>query len=435
MKRRDLLKAAGATSIATLTGYTATATAKTQTTNTQKKPTARVVIVGGGTGGLSVAKIIKRANPEIEVTVVERNYFYTTCFGSNWILDDLVTMEDITFNYKKLFDKHQINVIHDEVIGVNIDKQQVNLSTRSKPLEYDRLIVSPGISFRWDAIEGHDERTSFLVPHAWKAGHETMILKEQLDAMPEDGTMVMASPPNPSRCPPGPYERASLIAAYMKREKPKAKLIILDAKDRFSKQDLFKDGWRKKYGFETDNATIEWVSKSWGGEVARIDPMKKELVTKEGETIKADVINYIPPQKASMTAVRMGLVNDSGWCPIDPTTFESSLIPNIHVLGDACLSGPMAKSAFVANSQAMACGSAVVSLLAGDTPRSEAFITNQCFSLISEHHAISVVEAYKAQSEGVKLLSSGLFPKNGKYAAEANAARGWYLGMAGAMFD
>ncbi len=345
MKRRNLLKLSAVAGAAVLTGCTVT-----PSVNTKKPSTARVVVVGGGPGGISVAKNIKRSNPEIEVTLVERNAKYSTCFGSNWVFADIKAMEDITFNYHNLSNKHGVNVIHDEVIGVDIDTQQVKLAT-GKPLSYDRLVVSPGISFRWDMIEGHDETTTFMVPHAWQAGHETLMLKAQLDAMPENGTMVLATPPNPFRCPPGPYERASMIAKFMKANKPKAKLVILDAKDKFSKQGLFTAGWEHEYGFNTDNSIIEWVSKSNGGDVARIDPRKKELITADGETIKADVINYVPAQKASMTAVRLGLADDSGWCPIDHQTFESKLVPNIHVLGDASISSPMPKSAFAADSQ------------------------------------------------------------------------------------
>lgn len=428
MKRRDLIKLGALASASILTGCVSA-----PTVSTKKSAAARVVVVGGGPGGLAAARAVKRTSPEVEVTLVERNADYSTCFGSNWVLGGIASMEDITFNYNKLAD-YQINVLHDEVIGVDSEKRQVKLAI-GKDLEYDRLIVSPGISFRWDMVEGHDESTAFMVPHAWKAGYQTMQLKAQIDAMADNGTMVMAAPPNPFRCPPGPYERASMIAHYMKTRKPKAKLIILDAKDKFSKQGLFTAGWEELYDFGTDNAIIEWVSKSNGGEVQQIDPRNKTLVTKDGEKIKADVINYIPPQKASNTAARMGLVNESGWCPVDQVTFESTMVPGIHVLGDASIASPMPKSGFSADSQGRAVGKAVAELLTGKTVNTEATFNNQCYSLVAPDYGISVAAGYKLAAGKIGKTSGGLFPKDGKFKAESNAARGWYAGMAGMMFN
>lgn len=436
MKRRDLLKLSAVAGIAgagVLTGCSSTPK-NAPSVSSNKASVARVVVVGGGPGGLSAAKTIKRTNPDIEVTLVEKNPNYSTCFASNWVFSDIFTMEDITFNYKNVSGKHNVNVIHDEVTGVDPDAQTVRLAN-GKPLPYDRLVVSPGISFRWDMIEGHDERSTFMVPHAWKAGYETMMLKAQLNAMPEDGTMVLASPPNPFRCPPGPYERAGMIANYMQRNKPKAKLVILDAKDKFSKQGLFTAGWEEKYGFGTDNSIIEWVSKSNGGAVKQIDPAKKTLTTVNGDVIKADVINYIPPQKANTTAVRMGLVNASGWCPVNHETFESTLIPNIHVLGDASIAKPMPKSAFSADSQGVVCGKAVVALLGGEKTNASAKLANQCYSLVTSDYAISVAAGYKLDAQNIKKTGGGLFPKDGNFIGEAKAARGWYAGMTGTMFN
>ncbi len=433
MKRRELLKFSAIAGAAVLTGC-ATAPSPQTKISAKKSAVARVVVVGGGPGGISAAQNIKKANPEIEVTLVERNVHYSTCFGGNWLYSDIVSKDELTFNYRNLPKEHNINVIHDEVIGIDADKQLVKLALRSQPLEYDRLVVSPGISFRWDMIEGHDETTTFLVPHAWKAGYQALILKSQLNAMPENGTMVLAAPPNPFRCPPGPYERASMIAAYMKREKPKAKLIILDAKEKFSKQGMFTAGWEEHYGFGTDNAIIEWVPKSMGGDVQRIDPNKKELITKDGETIKADVINYVPAQKANTTAVRMGLVDESGWCPIDQETFESKRVANIHVLGDASIASPMPKSAFAADSQGSVCGRAVADLLGGKPTNATASLTNHCFSLITADHGISVLAAYVLDNRKIQRTGGGLFPTDGTYKREAKSAHAWYQGITASMF-
>lgn len=428
LNRRELLKLSALAGASLLTGCSATAN------KSGSSAAARVVVVGGGPGGLSAARSIKKANPNIEVTLVERNSDYSTCFGSNWVLGGITSMEDITFNYKKLA-RHNINVIHDEVIGIDPDKKQVNLAMNSQPLAYDRLVVSPGISFRWDMIEGLDESTAFMVPHAWKAGYQTLTLKSQIADMPENGTMIMVSPPNPFRCPPGPYERASMIAHYMKQHKPKAKLIILDSKDKFSKQGLFTAGWEEHYGFGTDNAIIEWVSKKDGGEVSAIDPKKKVVTTASGETLNADVINYIPAQKANTTAVRMGLTDASGWCPVDQITFESKIIPNIHVLGDASIASPMPKSGFSADSQGRMVGKAVAALLSGDAVNTAGKTHNQCYSLVAPDYGISVAAAYQVEDGKLAKTSGGLFPKDGNFKQEANAAHGWYLGMAATMFD
>lgn len=430
MKRRTFLKLGGLAGAGLLAGCN-TSPAKVSG-KTAGAP--RVVVVGGGPGGLSAAINIKRTNPKIDVTVVERNAMYSTCFGGNWVFGDVASLEDITYNYRNLKSKHGINVVHDEVVGFDPVKQQVSLAMAEQPLAYDRLVVSPGISFRWDRIEGHDETTSFLVPHAWKAGYQTLMLKTQINAMPDNGTMVLAAPPNPFRCPPGPYERASMIALYLKRAKPKAKLIILDPKDKFSKQRLFTEGWETHYGFGTDQAIIEWVPKAKGGTVTRVDPYKKELVTADGETIKADVINYVPPQKANTTVVRMGLVDDSGWCPIDQMTFESKQVPNVHVLGDASIASPMPKSGFSANSQGRVCGRAVANLLSGKQPDNGPILDNQCFSLVTPDYAISVAAGYQVTDRKIVKTGGGLFPKDGNFKGEAESARAWYSNITGALF-
>ncbi len=434
MKRRKLLKFSAIAGAAVLTGCATSASTNNTKSSTKKSAVARVVVVGGGPGGISAAQNIKKTNPDIEVTLVERNAHYSTCFGGNWLYSGIATKEELTFNYHNLPREHGINIIHDEVIGIDADKQLVNLAMHDQPLAYDRLIVSPGISFRWDMIEGHNDSTTFMVPHAWKAGHQALMLKAQLNAMPENGTMVLAAPPNPFRCPPGPYERASMIAAYMKREKPRAKLIIMDAKEKFSKQGKFTAGWEKHYGFGTDNAIIEWVPKSMGGDIQRIDPRKKELITSDGETIKADVINYVPAQKANTTAVRMGLVDDSGWCPIDHETFESKRVPNVHVLGDASIASPMPKSAFSADSQGVVCGRAVANLLGGKATDPDATLTNHCFSLVTADYGISVLASYKLENRKIQRTGGGLFPTDGNFKREAVSAHAWYQGITGAMF-
>lgn len=439
MNRRELVKLLAASSAAvgagSLMGCGHTMTqAGGSTAGSAAK--AKVVVVGGGVGGISVAQSIKKADPNIEVTIVEKNRIYSTCFGSNWVLADIFAMKDITSDYNAMSKNHGINMVYDEVVGCDPVKKTVSLAN-GKPLEYDRLVVSPGISFRWDKVEGHDETTAHLAPHAYKAGYQTMQLKEQMDDMPVDGTMVMVAPPNPFRCPPGPYERASMVANFLQREKPKAKLIILDAKDKFSKFGLFNAGWETHYGYKTDNSIIDWVPKSKGGEVTALDPYNKVVTTATGDKIKADVINYIPAQKANMTAVRLGLTNESGWCPIDQETFESTLIPGIHVLGDASIASPMPKSGFSANSQGQVCGRAIAALLNGMDTDAVAKLNNQCYSLVTPDHGISVAAAYQLNDRKIGKTSGGLFPKDhtkAAFKAEAGAAHGWYAGMYQVLF-
>ena len=434
MKRRELFKISAGAVIAGAGASTLIGCNSAPAINTNKSAVARVVVVGGGPGGISSAQAIKAANPAIDVTIVEKNAKYSTCFGSNWVLGDVTTMKDITFGYNTLSKKHKINVIQGEVTGIDAEKRTVSLSN-GKFLEYDRLVVSPGISFRWDTIEGLDESTADTITHAWKAGPQTVILKKQLNAMPDNGTFVMCAPPNPFRCPPGPYERASMVATYLKNNKPKAKLIILDAKDKFSKFGLFKEGWRKNYGFETDNAIIEWVSKSNGGGVKAIDAKTKTITTMDGEKIKADVINYIPAQKASNTAAKMGLVNASGWCPVDQETFESTLIKNVHVLGDASIAKPMPKSGFSADSQGKVCGTAVANLLSGKSVDPKARFANQCFSLVAPTYGISVAAGYRLDGKHhIGKTGGGLFPKDGNFTGEATSAHAWYNNITSSLF-
>ncbi len=434
MKRRDLIKL-GAGAIAATAGANILTGCSTAASSVKAKTTgvSRVVVVGGGPGGISAAQAVKRTDPSIEVILVERNSNYHTCFGSNWLFSDIFTIDDIKFNYKNLSKEHSIQIIHGEVIGVDADKKLVRVAGNNS-IEYDRLIVSPGISFRWDTIEGLDESTAKVIPHAWQAGSQTVLLNNQLKAMPDNGTFVMCSPPNPFRCPPGPYERVGMVATYLTKHKPKAKLIILDAKDKFSKMGLFTEGWRKTYDFESGNSIIDWVSKSNGGDVKSVDPKTKTITTENGDKIKADVINYIPAQKASNTAVKMGLVNASGWCPIDHQTFESELIANIHVLGDASIASPMPKSAFAADSQGQACGAAVANLINGKATNPNARLANQCFSLVNPTYGISVLAGYQVENRKIGKTGGGLFPQDGNFAREAIAAAAWFTNITASLF-
>jgi NADPH-dependent 2,4-dienoyl-CoA reductase/sulfur reductase-like enzyme len=284
--------------------------------------------------------------------------------------------------------------------------------------------VAPGIDFRWDAVPGYDEAAAERVPHAWKAGAQTELLCRQLAAMDDGGLVVISAPANPYRCPPGPYERASLIAHFLKTNKPRAKLILLDAKDVFSKQKLFQQAWEQLYP-----GLIEWVPLSAGGKIASVDPASLTLKT-DFQSYKAAVANVIPPQRAGRIAELTGVADKTGWCPIDPRTFESPMQPNIHVIGDAAIAGAMPKSAFAANAQAKVCAAAIAALLAGEAPP-QAKLINTCYSLAAPDYGFSVAGVYQpSNGQLVEVPGSGgtspLDAPPGSRAAEAQIANGWF---------
>jgi NADPH-dependent 2,4-dienoyl-CoA reductase/sulfur reductase-like enzyme len=287
-------------------------------------------------------------------------------------------------------EKGGINIVRQRAVRIDSQTRRVVLEDGSL-LDYDRLVLSPGIDIRFDALPGYDEAAAATMPHAWKAGEQTLLLRRQLEAMDDGGTFVMAAPANPFRCPPGPYERASLIAHYLKTYKPRSKLLILDAKDSFSKQRLFQAAWQDLYP-----NMIEWVSLSSGGKVIEVDAKTRTLVTDFGRHA-GDVVNVIPPQRAGQIAQAAGVADRTGWCPIDPVTFESRLQPNIHVIGDASIAGGMPKSAFSANAQGKVCAAAVASLLRGETP-TEPKLINTCYSLVAPDYGISVAGVYSPRN-------------------------------------
>src|SRR5437016_7161950 len=346
----------------------------------------RVVVVGGGFGGASCARFIKRIDPRITVTLVEANPTFIACPFSNGVIAGLRDLKAQEFGYDKLAADPVVLQLSP---GTAIDPQgrTVTLGNGTR-LPYDRLVLSPGIDIRWDGLPGYTEAAAERMPHAWKAGEQTLLLRRQLEAMEDGGTVVMSAPANPFRCPPGPYERASLIAYYLKTKKPKSKLIILDAKDAFSKQRLFQQAWQQLYP-----ELIEWVSLSNGGKVTSVDPASRTLVT-DFASYKADVANVIPPQRAGQIAEIAGVSDATGWCPIDPVTFESPLQPDIHVIGDAAIAGAMPKSAFAANAQAKVCAAAVAALL-HDEPPSLPKLINTCYSLVAPDYAISIAGVYQ----------------------------------------
>jgi sulfide dehydrogenase [flavocytochrome c] flavoprotein chain len=391
----------------------------------------KVVVIGGGTGGATAAKYLRMADPTIEVTLIEANKDYYTCYMSNEVLGGDRSIDSIKFGYSGL-GKHGVKVVHDIVTSIDAGAQTIK-TAGDQSFNYDRCIVAPGIDFKWETIEGYDAKVAEDIPHAWKAGSQTVTLRKQLEDMKDGGTVVIAPPPNPFRCPPGPYERASQIAHYLKQHKPKSKILILDPKSKFSKMGLFVQGWKALYGYETDNAIIEWHGSAQGSNdnaVVKVDAGSKSVMTGFDETVKADVLNVIPAQKAGKIAFSAGLTNESGWCPVDLLTFESTIHKNIHVIGDASIATGMPKSGYAANSEAKVCAASVAALLNGQQPGTPAYV-NTCYSIVGKDWGISVAAVYKLAEDHSKItsVSGGLTPTDATpemRAREVAYAHSWF---------
>lgn len=347
---------------------------------------ANVVVVGGGFGGATAARTLKALEPRLGVTLVEPDPVFTACPFSNNVLAALREISEQQFGYGGVA-KAGVTVAQTAATAIDAAARTVTLADGNR-LAYDRLILSPGIDVNWGGLPGYDQAAAERMPHAWKAGPQTVLLRRQLQAMDDGGLVVLSSPANPFRCPPGPYERASLIAYWLKIWKPKSKLLILDSKDAFSKQRLFQNAWAELYP-----GLIEWVPLSQGGKVTSVDPATLTFVTDFGRH-RAAVGNVIPPQTAAAIARQAGVADRTGWCPVEPVAFESKLQLGIHVLGDAAIMGGMPKSAFAANAQAKVCAAAVVDLLAGRKPV-DPILINTCYSLVAPDYGISIAGVYR----------------------------------------
>jgi sulfide dehydrogenase [flavocytochrome c] flavoprotein subunit len=390
----------------------------------------RVVIVGGGFGGATAAKYLKKFSPLTEVVLIEQNQEYYTCPFGNTVIAGLNDIDYIRHTYDTLKEKYGVLVIHEKVQKVDGEKHEVVLASGEK-IAYSKAIVSPGIDFKYE--KGYVEGSEQYAPHAYKAGPQTTLLREQLHSMKDGGTYVMVAPPNPFRCPPGPYERISLVAHYLKKHKPKSKIIILDQKNKFSKQGLFQEGWEALYG-----DMIEWRSVEFGGKVISVDP-KKRVITTEDETITADVLNYIPSQKAGQLAFDSGLTKGD-WCPVNTMTFESRIVKDIYVIGDASIASKMPKSGFSANSQAKIAALQVSRSLKNLPIITPPKLANTCYSLVSPTYGISVAAVYEAGENGItKVKGSGGLSPTGADAnyrlLEAEYAVGWYKNQMADIFS
>jgi len=387
-----------------------------------KGASAKIVIVGGGFGGATCAKYLHRFDSSLEITLIEPSKKFITCPFSNMVINGMQAMDSISHDYAAQADRG-VNVVHARVQAIDPVSKLVAVDN-GMALEYDRLVLSPGIDFKWEDVEGMKVADAEIIPHAWQGGAQTTLLRNQLTAMSDGGVVIVAPPENPFRCPPGPYERISLIAHYLKQHKPKSKILVLDAKDKFSKQALFTQGWEKLYP-----DMIEWVSGSKGGRIDEVDVKTRTLYTESGDTHKGDVVNFIPPQKAGAIAVDSGLANNDGWCYVNQRTFESKVYKGIHIIGDASIAGKMPKSGFAANSQGKVCAAAIVSSLRGVEMPEPSYV-NTCYSLLSPDYGISVAAVYRySKDKGIYKTGGGVSPIDADAAyrlQEARYARGWY---------
>ena len=393
---------------------------------------ARVVVVGGGFGGATVARYLRAWAPRVQVTLVEPAERFVTCPFSNHYLAGLRSWDSISHGYDGLR-AAGVQVIHARAEDVDGPRRSLRLHT-GQELPWDRLVLSPGVDMRWGALEGYDEAAAELAPHAWKAGAQTRLLRRQLEAMPDGGLFVMVIPDNPFRCPPGPYERASLVAHYLQQHKPRSKILLLDAKNNFSKKELFLPAWKTLYGDR-----IEWVSLAEDGQVVRVDARALEVETLFGTRHRADVLNVIPPQKAGLIAARAGVLDASGWAPERGENFASKQVAGIHVLGDAALAGPMPKSGFAANNQGKLVAAAIAAELTG-RPAPTAWLANTCYSLLAPGYGISVAGVYRAEQGRLVDLphSVGVSPLDAPpahRAAEARHGAAWYAAICADIWD
>jgi sulfide dehydrogenase [flavocytochrome c] flavoprotein subunit len=369
------------------TGYGSAPSAGATAQTLRKSSGRRVVVVGGGYGGTIAAKYIRMFDKSIEVVLIEPNQQFVSCPFSNLYIGGLLKdMSSLTIGYDKLAANHGITMVHDSVTAIDAVKKTVTVS--SGTIDYDRLVLSPGVDFRAEELDGYDlASTPLVMPHAWKAGAQTALLRKQLVDMPDGGTVVITIPLAPFRCPPGPYERASMMAMYLKQYKPKSKLVVLDANpDIVSKAGLFRKGWKKHY---------EGIIQYRGAQkVTGVNTKNRSVFIEGMEEVKGDVVNVIPPQRAGNIARVAGLIGpDKAWCPINATTFESTIQKSIHVIGDACVAGAMPKSGYSANSEAKVCAANIVALMNGKETIEMSGI-NTCYSFLSAKEAISVAGVY-----------------------------------------
>jgi len=378
---------------------------------------SRVVIVGGGFGGSSCALQLRRLNPSIEVTLIDPDDRYVTCPMSNEVLVGLRDLRSLAITREGLR-RAGVRYVRDRAVAIDAARRRVRLHGRGE-LAYDRLVVAPGIRFLWGTPEGYDEAAAERMPHAWKAGRQTELLSAQLRAMPDGGIVAISVPAGLMRCPPGPYERASLIADFLKREKPRSKVLIFDANNRFPRQEIFESAWKELYP-----GLIEWIPVVQGGAVLRVDARTSTLYTEHGAQHVA-VANIIPPQAPDQIAVESGLASGHGWCAVRRETFESESVEHVHVIGDACIADAMPKSASAAVSQAHQCARAIVASLEEKDPPAAEF-ESVCYSLLAPRNALSIHGRFRLLDGQIREAAADARADHPSGADEAKLAAAWY---------
>jgi NADPH-dependent 2,4-dienoyl-CoA reductase/sulfur reductase-like enzyme len=389
---------------------------------------ARVAVIGGGFGGAACARALRRRDPKLQVTLIEPNRIFTACPFSNEVIAGLRELTAQQFSYDRLA-ADGIAVAAQAATRVDAQARTIGLADGAT-LSYDRLVMAPGIEMRFDALSGYDEAAAEKMPHAWNAGEQTLLLRKQLEAMDDGGVVVIAVPAAPLRCPPAPYERASLIAHYLKANKPRSKILVLDAKDTYSQQRLFEHAWAELYP-----GMIERIALSQGGRVTSVNPDSNEIVTDFGNYTAA-VANVIPPQRAGRIAAIAGAADRTGWCPIDPVTFASKLVPDIHVIGDAAIAGGIPKSASAAAAQGRACAAAIVNALAGKPPETPR-LDGACYNTVAPGYAFSLKGIYQPKDDQyaeAEVTTSPVEASREMRQREAEEALTWFARITGDAF-
>ncbi|MEO5661482.1 MAG: NAD(P)/FAD-dependent oxidoreductase [Polaromonas sp.] len=410
MKRRHFVQAIGAAGTLNLVSGCA---------GTVSRRGPRVVVVGGGYGGATAAKYLRMwSDYGVDVTLVEPNSRFISCPLSNLVLGGSKTMADITTPYDQLVKRHGVRLVQDRVTRIDPERRVVLLA-RGGELAYDRLILSPGVDFMWDTLPGMaGDGARGKVLHAWKAGAQTVALRRQLEAMPDGGVYALSIPLAPYRCPPGPYERACQVAHYFTQAKPRSKVLIFDANDEVtSKGPLFKKAWAERYPDIIDYRPSHTL--------VDVDAASNTLKFDFHDDEKATVLNVIPEMRAGDIAVQTGLANSNQrWCGVDFLSFESTVVKNIHVLGDAVQGAPaMPKSGHMANQHGKTCAAAVVALLTGQPVNGEPIYNNVCYSFVSDREVMHVASVHRYDAEKKTMLT---VPGAGGVSSAASVQEGLY---------
>ena len=357
----------------------------------------KVVIIGGGFGGGTCLRYLMRFSELIDITLIEKDTEYYTCPFSNYVLGGFRNMDENKFYYKKI-DPKRVRIINKNASFIDSEKKKILLVDKEM-VSYDRLVLSPGISFKWDGIAGYNYLSNLEHPHGW-SGKYANIISKKIDALQDKATIVISAPEYPYRCPPAPYERASLIAYNLKKKGKKFKILILDNKNSFTKKELFLEAWEKLYP-----ESIEWIPKDKGGRVKQLESKKKIVHTYSGEKVKADFINIIPEQKCS-DIFQNSYLTDNDWIRVNPKTFELHDHKYIHAIADSIDAGDMPKSAFSANSQGKVCAENIINLIL-ERPVSEPVFFNTCYSLAAPEYGFSISSWYRVNQTNDKIVSLG----------------------------